>query len=132
MKANINRASLAEAFGIVSAIVPTRSPKPILQNVKLTIYGDGSASLQATDLEIAIRYRIDGVKVDDPGSVILPTRQFGPLLRTSDDVEIALETDDSGLIVTGEGSSYSFPSEDPDLFPEMIDGDDSGAWVIVA
>ena len=35
MKALCNREGLLAAFGMVGGVVPARSPKPILQNVKL-------------------------------------------------------------------------------------------------
>ena len=40
MKALCNREGLLAAFGMVSGVVPARSPKPILQNVKLVADAD--------------------------------------------------------------------------------------------
>ena len=73
MKALCNREGLLAAFGMVSGVVPARSPKPILQNVKLVADADEGSILMATDLEVGIRHRVLGMKVEQPGSVILPT-----------------------------------------------------------
>jgi DNA polymerase-3 subunit beta len=112
---------LLAAFGMVGGVVPARSPKPILQNVKLVADPEGGSTLMATDLEVGIRYRVLGVKVDRPGAVILPTARMGSILRTSLDEELAVEAEGDHLIVRGLHSEWKLPSEDPDLFPEVPD-----------
>src|SRR5436305_10103275 len=111
MKALCDREGLLEAFGMVSGVVTARSTKPILQNVKLVADGDGS-TLMATDLEVGIRYRVLGVKVDQPGAVILPTARVGSILRSSSDEELALESDRDQLVVRGLHAEFKLPSED--------------------
>ena len=69
MKALCNREGLLAAFGMVSGVVPARSPKPILQNVKLVADAEEGSILMATDLEVGIRHRVLGMKVEQPGSV---------------------------------------------------------------
>ena len=51
-----NRGELLSAFQMVSGVVPSRSPKPILQNVKL-VAEEENTFLLATDLEVGIRYK---------------------------------------------------------------------------
>ena len=72
MKALCNREGLLAAFGMVGGVVPSRSPKPILQNIKLVADPDEGSIVMATDLEVGVRYRVLGVKVDQPGSAVLP------------------------------------------------------------
>ena len=45
MRALCNREGLLTAFGLVSGVVPARSPKPILQNVKLIADADDGSVL---------------------------------------------------------------------------------------
>src|ERR1700727_2212594 len=73
MKALCKRKDLLAAFGMVSGVVPARSPKPILQNVKLVSDPELGTILMATDLEVGIRHKVLGVRAYEPGSVILPT-----------------------------------------------------------
>ena len=121
MKALCNREGLLAAFGMVSGVVPARSPKPILQNVKLVADPDEGSVLMATDLEVGIRHRVLGMKVEEPGAVILPTARIGSILRTSTDTELALEADGDHLIVRGLHSEFRLPGEDPSLYPEVPD-----------
>jgi DNA polymerase III subunit beta len=121
MKALCNRKGLLAAFGAVSGVAPARSPKPILQNLKLVADPDDGSTLMATDLEVGIRYRVLGVKVDQAGPVILPTAKMQQILATSSDEELSLEADADGLTVRGLRSQFRLPAEDPDLFPEVPD-----------
>src|SRR5690349_5141105 len=97
--------TLLSAFGAASSVVPTRSPKPILQNVKLTVGPEGSV-LMATDLEIGLRQTLAGVTVDSPTAVILPTARMGSILRTVADAELEFEAEDDKLIVRGERAEF--------------------------
>ena len=63
MKVACERDKLLAAFQIASAVAPTRSPKPILQNVKFEAHKD-SVVLTATDLEVGVRVQVSGVTVD--------------------------------------------------------------------
>ncbi len=121
MRALCNRDGLLTAFGLVEGVVPARSPKPILQNVKLIADADDGSVLMGTDLEVGIRHRVLGVKVERPGSVILPKSQVGSILRTSGDEELDIEAEDDRLVIRGPHSEFTLPVEDANLFPEVPD-----------
>lgn len=122
MKLLCDREQLLAAFGAVGGVVPARSPKPILQNLKLVAAPGQGSTLMATDLEVGIRYKVLGVKVDQPGSVILPLQRMGQILRTSTgDDELALEVEGESLVVRGHRSEFKLPAEDPELFPDPPD-----------
>ena len=116
MKVICNREKLAHAFQSVSAVVPARSPKPILQNVKMEVTAD-STTLMATDLEVGIRYLVAGVEVEAPGAAVLPVSRFGSILRESSDETFRMESDDKGTTIQGERSQFKQPSEDANDFP---------------
>ena len=132
MKALCNREGLLAAFGMVSGVVPARSPKPILQNVKLVADAEGGSTLMATDLEVGIRHRVLGMKVDQPGAAVLPTARFSSILRTSDDPELAVEWEGDRLVVRGLRSEFTLPGEDPNLYPEVPDFAATGYHVVAA
>jgi DNA polymerase-3 subunit beta len=117
---------------MVSGVVPLRSPKPIIQNVKLVADADEGSVLMGTDLEVGIRHQVLGVKVERPGSVILPTAQMGSILRTSADVELVVETDDEHLLVRGLHSDFTLPIDDVSAFPEVPDFDATSYYVVAA
>ena len=118
MKVICDRERLLAAFQTAAAVAPTRSPKPILQNVKLEVDEKG-AMLLATDLEVGIRISVPGMDVEVPGSAILPISRFGSILRESSDEKLYLEADSQGTIVRGERSEFKLPGENPAEFPNV-------------
>ena len=121
MKALCDREALLTAFGMVSGVISTRSPKPVLQNIKLIASVNNRSVLIGTDLDIGIRYQLPGMKVDKPGTVILPTAQMSSILRTGSDVELSIETAGDCLMVQGLHAQFTLPMEDVSLFPDVPD-----------
>ena len=129
MRVFCNRDILLTAFGMVSGVISGKSPKPILQNIKFIADVDRS-ELIGTDLEVGIRYQLSGVKVDKPGSLILPLTQMTSILRTSTDVELIIEGDRNSLVVHGLHSQFTLPAEDVNLFPDVPDFAAQGYYVV--
>ena len=116
MKLTCNRDKLLHAFQLASGVAPQRSPKPILENIKLEAAGE-QATLMATDLEVGIRIDVSGMEVEAPGSVILPIKRVGSLLQESSDEKLRIESDGSRMRIRGERSEFQFPTQNPDEFP---------------
>src|SRR4030042_2643862 len=100
MKANFNRSALAEALGLVTSIVPSRTPKPILRCVQITA-GEKEVRICATDLEVGINYLISEVQVEEPGEAIVPAGRVLAVVRESVDDVLVLETAESTCQVKG-------------------------------
>lgn len=131
MKLTCDREKMLSAFQSAAAVAPARSPKPILQNVKLDARGDGGVVL-ATDLEVGIRVEVPGITAEAPGSVVLPIGRFGSILRESGDATLRLESDGSGVVVRGEHSEFRLPAENPAEFPAVADFSESKYHVVPA
>ncbi|HET6884057.1 MAG TPA: DNA polymerase III subunit beta [Pirellulales bacterium] len=123
MKVVCDREKFLASFQTASAVAPSRSPKPILQNVKFEATGSGEAigTMMATDLEVGVRVNSPGIHVDAPGSAILPIGRFTSILRESSDAQIHLQTDGQGTIVRGDRSEFRLPAENPDEFPAVAE-----------
>ena len=98
MKVQCSREALSHAFQTASSVVPSRSPKPILQNVKFEASAAGGV-LSATDLDVGIRMTVPGIEVDAPGTAVLPKERFGSILRESIDEVMAFKQRGGGAIV---------------------------------
>jgi DNA polymerase III subunit beta len=118
MKVISDREKLGRAFAMAASVVPTRSPKPILRNVKMVAEGE-TVTLMATDLEIGIRIELSGVTIETPGSAILPVDRMGPILRESSDEQLTIDADLTRVKVEGLQSRFQLPAENPDEFPEI-------------
>jgi len=119
MKFTCDREKLLHVFQTAASVAPARSPKPILQNLKLEV-GEAGAVLIGTDLEVGIRIEVAGLDVEVPGMVLLPIARFGSILRESSDEKLALESDGGKIQVRGERSEFQLPSENPDEYPAVV------------
>ena len=119
MKITCQRESLTNAFALAASIAPTRSPKEILQNVKIMASG-GKLTLTATDMEVGIRLDLEeGVEIETEGTALLPVQRTMAILRENNDETLTFETDDSGVRVTGSRSKFKLPGSNPDEFPSV-------------
>jgi DNA polymerase-3 subunit beta len=118
MKLSCDREKFLAAFQTVSAVAPARSPKPILQNVKLEASGE-TVTLMATDLEVGVRIEVPGVDLTAPGAAILPVGRFGSILRESSDERLRIEADARETVVRGDRSEFKLQMEDPAEFPAV-------------
>jgi DNA polymerase-3 subunit beta len=131
MKITCNREQLLHAFQTVAAVAPSRSPKPILQNVKLEV-GANAVALLATDLEVSIRHDVTGMEVETPGAAVLPVVRFGSILRESTDDVFRIESDSTGTTVRGQRSQFKLPAADPNDFPPIPQFDESSYYEVSA
>jgi DNA polymerase-3 subunit beta len=116
MKLTCEREKLLHAFQTAASVAPTRSPKPILQNLKLEVSPERGI-LMGTDLEVGIRMEVPGICVEAPGNVVLPISRFLSILRESSDEKLDVESDGRKIHVRGARSEFQLPSENPDEFP---------------
>ncbi|MFK7767564.1 MAG: DNA polymerase III subunit beta [Mariniblastus sp.] len=131
MKIKINRESFFKVFQIAAAVAPARSPKMILQNVKLDVSKD-EGILTATDTEVGVRLTVPDLEVITPGSAVVPVARLSMILReTSDDV---LEIDASAdkTLITGANSRFELQAQNPDEFPDVASFDDKDYYEISA
>ena len=108
MKISCDREQFLHAFQTVASVAPSRSPKPILQNVKLEVTPE-VVTLMATDLEVGIRHQVTGVDIQSPGTVVLSVSRFGSILRESTDQTLHLESDGQNTTIRGERSKFKLP-----------------------
>jgi DNA polymerase-3 subunit beta len=119
MKIRSPKEPLLAAVQAAAAVVPTRSPKPVLTNIKFEA-GDGGAIVSATDLEIGIRAAVEGVETLAAGSVLLPSSRLVAILRESPAGTVfEIESDGTAAVVKAARSQFRLPVEDPLEFPSV-------------
>src|SRR5262245_20336286 len=112
MKLNCNRAFLATAFQVVGGVVPSRTPKQILQNAKL-IAGPQETVLIGTDQEVVIRYVVPEVQADGAAEILLPTARVNSILRELRDDSVSLELLPDAVWIRSGHSEFRLPVENP-------------------
>jgi len=124
MKLSFNRNALSEALGLLTLVVPARTPKPILRCVRIAA-DDKSTRLCATDLELGINYLVREVKVEQPGEVIIPAETLAAVVRESSDDALSLEAQEGICKIAGADSHFTIYGQEASQYPTVpsFDGD---------
>ena len=131
MKLTIKREEFSRLFQIAAVVAPQRSPKPILQNVKLDAQAD-RVVMTATDTEVGVRLNVPEVEVKQSGSVVIPVSRLNMILRECNDDILILEGDENKTKITGKTSRFELQGQNPDEFPEVVDFEEQDYYELKA
>ncbi|MBN2137104.1 MAG: DNA polymerase III subunit beta [Sedimentisphaerales bacterium] len=118
MKVNFNRAALAEALGLLTPVVPSRTPKPILRCVQIAAEGK-AVRICATDLEIGISYTASEVQVEEAGELIVSAEKLSAIVRESVDDVLLIESADGTCQIRGADSHFTIYGHEPGQYPAV-------------
>jgi DNA polymerase III subunit beta len=121
MKIITQREKFLAAFQVAAGIAPTRSPKEVLNYIKIDATDGVKAVLMATDLEAGIRLAVDGIEIVKPGRALLNVQRVGNILREATDETLVFETNENSLDITGSHSEFHLPLANPDEFPSVVE-----------
>ncbi|HZZ81486.1 MAG TPA: DNA polymerase III subunit beta [Gemmataceae bacterium] len=125
-----HRHGLLAACRLVSAAIPVGSAKPVLRNIKAIANGD-RCTLMATDLEIAVRLDVRGIRVSQPGHALLPSARLLAILSETLDEDLHIVTGDH-ITVRGSTNEFEMPADDPATFPDVPSFDEKSYHEITA
>ena len=132
MKVIAQTAALQEALTLIGSIVSSRTPKPVLQCVKL-VAANNTLTLLATDLEAGARYHISAVQVEQDGEATIPADRLVGIVRESAGQDsLTISTEKDVCHVRGSGSHFKVFGYDPAEFPAVADFTDPADFVIPA
>jgi DNA polymerase-3 subunit beta len=120
LRIRINRESFQRIFQVAAAVVPVRSPKTILQNVKLSVSAAESI-LSATDMELGVRLTVPDIIIEKPGTAVIPVARLNMILRESGDETLTIDADNERTLITGQFSRFELAAHNPDEYPELTD-----------
>ena len=132
MKVIAQTAALQEALALASSIVAVRTPKPVLQCVKLLAFGK-TLTLLATDLEVGCRFVISQVEVQEEGEALVPVQKFADIVRESGGEEtLTILVEKDTCRITGAGSRFTLLGYDPAEYPALAEFEDAGDFQLSA
>jgi DNA polymerase III subunit beta len=127
MKFLIDRLAFRDALQRVEMAIDRKPTRPVLGGVLIEVHND-SVVLMASDLDIAVRYRIGQVQVDQPGWAVIPGRELVDIVKDleSETVTVLLKENDLCELHAGEDvcdlvtmESGLDPSNTPEAFPSI-------------
>ena len=124
MKVIAQTHALAEALSLIGSIVAGRTPKPVLQCVKL-IAAEGRLTLLATDLEVGCRYSLPQVEIQQEGEALVPAERLAAIVRESLEDTLTISVEKETCTITGSGSRFAVYGYDPAEFPPVADFTDA-------
>lgn len=116
MKVAFNRAGLAETLGLLTSVVPSRTPKPILRCVKITAKGK-DVRICATDLEVGINCLVSEVQIEKEGEAVVPADSISAIIRESVDEVLSFEVEKGTCSIRGADSHFTIYGQEPDQYP---------------
>lgn len=132
MKVDASTAALQDALAVAGSIVAPRSPKPMLQCVKL-IASEKTLTVVATDLEAGCRYTITDVVVREQGEVLIPAAKLTGIVRESSDEEsLTIETEKDACHIRGGSSHFKIFTFDAAEYPPVAELTEEPDFVILA
>src|SRR3954466_1367889 len=125
MKLSVSRDAFLARLGVAARGVSTRSSIQTLSGVRIGEVG-GALELQATDMEIGIRVKVDGEVEGGATPVVLPGRLLLDVVRSLPNDDLALEyrsqTQDVEIVSgTAKFHLRTLPTEDFPKLPETGD-----------
>ncbi len=118
MEFKVNSKVLEKLLSKIIPAVPARTPMPILENFLFDIE-DGSLTVCATDLEIALRSSIN-VAADENIKMVIPARLLFDIIRSLGETQIHFETEsNSKLKLSTDTGIYNISYSSPDDFPAI-------------
>lgn len=99
MKLTIKREPFLAAFGKVAQVVPNRASLEAWAKVRMECGSDGCL-IHANGGELAISCKPEGVTVREPGSCLLPPKEFVAILRESRVDELHIDEKVAKIVIT--------------------------------
>lgn len=116
---------------IVNGVVPSRTPKEILKNIKLEVSG-GKAVLIGTDQEVGIRQDVPNVESESSGEVLLPAARVVSILRELTTDTLTLRIDESSAVIQSNRSEFRLSIENGEEFPPVAEFDAANYYTVAA
>lgn len=122
MNINFNRSALLDCLGLLTSVVPNRTPKPILKCVLISAK-DKLVRLSATDLEVGITYALSQAEVIEAGEFVVPAERLAAIVRESTDEVLRFSAGEDTCQVRGCDSEFTIYGHKADQYPAVGAGE---------
>jgi DNA polymerase-3 subunit beta len=126
MKVLCDRERLREGLNVATSVIPIKSTRPAVENICL-VATDDSLELVGTDLDVAVRFRIEDVKVHEPGTALVPARVTADFVRDLTGETVTMMTKGDNFRIESGSDRCELTTIDPDEYPVVARFADEGA-----
>ncbi|MCZ6691083.1 MAG: DNA polymerase III subunit beta [Planctomycetota bacterium] len=114
MQFSIQGKVLSAALKSVSRVIPKRAARPILQNVLISC--NGALELAGTDMEVAMRVKLEGETVGT-GEILIPAARLATILRGVNGETLTFKAEGGTAEVSWPRRAFTLMGEDAADFP---------------
>lgn len=130
MKVLCEREKLREGLTVTTSVIPVKSTRPAVENVCL-VATDEALELVGTDLDVAVRYRVEDVKVQEPGTALIPARVAADFVRDLSGDTVTLRTKGDNFVIESGEDRCELTTIDPDEYPVVARFAEEGSTPIL-
>src|SRR6185503_10396196 len=127
MKVLCDRERLREGLNVVTSVIPMKSTRPAVENVCF-VASDDALELVGTDLDVAVRYRVGDVKVEEPGTALVPARVAADFVLDLSGDTVRLRTKGDTFEIQSGEDKCELTTVDPDEYPVVARFSDEGSF----
>lgn len=120
MKFVCSKTVLNQIVNIVQKAIGAKTSYPILECIKINAETDGHVSFTANSIELCIEYTSE-ITVYESGSIALPSKIFGEIVRKLPESEVSITTDPKNYItdIECEQSKFNIQGMGSEEFPTV-------------
>ena len=120
MKFNCSKTVLNDIVNTVQKAIGSKTSHPILECIKIEATADGHVVFTANSIELCIEYTSQ-ISVQEGGSIALPSKIFGEIVRRLPDGEVKITSDESNFItdIECEQSKFNIQGMSDIEFPDV-------------
>ena len=113
-----DREALKAALAVARAVCPSKSPKPILQMIKIEAKDD-VVVMTATDMEIGVALEVANSKISKPGAIVISPDKLFALAKDSADDNVTVTASGHEIEIRSLGAKLRLEGANPDEFPSV-------------
>ena len=120
MKIVSSKINLAQIINIVQKAVSSKTSYPILDCIKIDASSDGNVTFTSNCIDLCIEYNSE-TTVLESGSIALPSKIFGELIRRMPDGDVTISSNPSNYItdIYGGSSKVNIQGMSAEEFPPV-------------
>lgn len=127
MELVIKREVFAAVMGAAAQVCPRRGVRPSLKNCCLSADADGAVLVQATDMEVGLRYKLRAESVKEPATILLPAETLAGLAGQCVGELVEMRTHGAQAIITIGRDRFDVLGAEAGDFPEVMGMPDTGS-----
>jgi len=118
MKIVCDRSKLLAAVQAAAEVAPSKATRPIVQCILIEALEEG-VELVATDLDVGIRYKLEGVTGEGQGRAVVNAGMLLAVIRDMSGEQVSIDARPEKTVIESAGSRIALAGMDPSDFPAV-------------